>query len=322
MTSPIPQLSPAPCSPAELAITIKEEPRFSSPTPCESPTEKTPLCDHLLVSPSSGASFATATAPVGTIDKDEMLKEKDQRIEELIRLVKQQQRLVEALRTQLKQGKNKSKGPEPPVLGKVKPEPAASPPCGTVIVSVEQKEEVASTTTQRLHPCLSLPIKSEQNISHKNQQRVFLQKSNQQFVQQQAIQKLLQQQQQQQHRSGTGIRQTLESCQTKKRKCSEQKQQPAPLKKLTLPLQQQRSQRPHTLHGAAAPRVNKQGEPPLRAQQQVKRQAPRVSHACYEVISAGKAKKLACNKNDFYFLQTFCNLLYRCLRSSRFHLVS
>lgn len=319
MTSPIPQLSPAPCSPAELVITIKEEPRFSSPTPCESPTEKTPLCDHFLVSPSSGASFAAATAPVGTIDKDKMLKDKDQRIEELIRLVKQQQRLVEALRTQLKQGKNKSKGPEPPVLGKVKPEPAASPPCGTDIVSVEQKEEVASTTTQRLHPCLSLPIKSEQKISHKNQQRVFLQKSNQQFVQQQAIQKLLQQQQQQ-HGSGTGIRQTLETCQAKKRKCSEQKQQTAPLKKLTLPLQQQRSQRPHTLHGAAAPRGNKQEEAPLRAQQ-VKRQAPRVSHACYEVISAGKAKKLACNRN-YFFLQTDCNFLYRCLISSRFHLVS
>ncbi|TNN23017.1 MKL/myocardin-like protein 1 [Liparis tanakae] len=54
-----------------------------------------------------------------------MLREKDQQIEELTRMLRQKQRLVEVLRTQLEHV-NRG-GPEPPVLLRVKQEPPDGP---------------------------------------------------------------------------------------------------------------------------------------------------------------------------------------------------
>nr|XP_023670311.1 MKL/myocardin-like protein 1 isoform X2 [Paramormyrops kingsleyae] len=57
--------------------------------------------------------------PRESLDKDQMLQEKDKRIEELTRMLQQKQQLVESLRSQLEQGKRGGKAP-----GDVKEEPS------------------------------------------------------------------------------------------------------------------------------------------------------------------------------------------------------
>ncbi|XP_059408460.1 myocardin-related transcription factor A isoform X2 [Carassius carassius] len=81
VTSPLTQLSLQPSPPLPSTVCIKEEPGSrTSPSSC------------CLVSQS-------AALPV---DKDQMLQEKDQRIQELTRMLLQKQQLVESLRSQLK----------------------------------------------------------------------------------------------------------------------------------------------------------------------------------------------------------------------------
>uniref|UniRef100_A0A8C2IBD3 Myocardin related transcription factor Aa n=1 Tax=Cyprinus carpio TaxID=7962 RepID=A0A8C2IBD3_CYPCA len=81
VTSPLTQLSLQPSPPLPSTICIKEEPgSWTSPSSC------------CLVSQSA--------APA--IDKDQMLQEKDRRIQELTRMLLQKQQLVESLRSQLK----------------------------------------------------------------------------------------------------------------------------------------------------------------------------------------------------------------------------
>lgn len=299
MSSPVAQLSFQPPSPHQLPIGVKEEPRFSTPTPCQFPIKKAPPRERLRV------SLGASTAPVLALDKDKMLKEKDQQIEELTRMLRQKQILVEALRRQLELGKNKSKVPEP--LVKVKQEPSENsggplpvlphPPssCEVGMVTIKQEvvevQEVVSKTTLNVSPSRTLDaqIKSKQKNSHKNQRLICLQQSSQQFVQRQAIQKLLQQQQrnvQSQHRTAQSISQTLERCQNlenpsqmKKRKCLKQQQlqQPALQNKQRLLLQQQKRQQHQILHAAMQLK-----------QQEATTQAPQVSNRSYKVISTTK----------------------------------
>lgn len=80
MTSPLTQLSLQPSSPLPTAICIKEEPGSRT-------------------SPSSCCLVSQSAAP--PIDKDQMLQEKDRRIQELTRMLLQKQQLVESLRSQL-----------------------------------------------------------------------------------------------------------------------------------------------------------------------------------------------------------------------------
>lgn len=80
MTSPLTQLSLQPSSPLPTAICIKEEPGSRT-------------------SPSSCCLVSQSAAP--PVDKDQMLQEKDRRIQELTRMLLQKQQLVESLRSQL-----------------------------------------------------------------------------------------------------------------------------------------------------------------------------------------------------------------------------
>ncbi|KAM6913733.1 myocardin-related transcription factor A-like isoform 1-T1 [Lycodopsis pacificus] len=229
MSSHITQVSLQPCSAAQLATSIKEELKCSGLAPSRFSLKQ----KHCLVS--STALATTATAPVVSVDKDRMLQEKDKQIEELTRMLRQKQRLVEVLRMQLEHG-NRG-GPEPLVLVRVKQEPPDgpsvplsfghppfSPPpppsvsCEMDVIKVTVKqeaieaEEVACETTMQLpqlhgipwsltrtregHEQVQLQIKPEQmSTQAKQQQHVSLQQTALQLAQQQAIQKLLLQQQ-------------------------------------------------------------------------------------------------------------------------------
>ncbi|KAG9340339.1 hypothetical protein JZ751_021451 [Albula glossodonta] len=102
VTSPLTQLSLHP-SPQHPVVMVKEESLGQAPATCR-------FSQH-------------APRPrevAGSLDKDQMLQEKDKQIEELTRMLRQKQRLVETLRLQLEQGKRSE-----PVAGivRVKEEP-------------------------------------------------------------------------------------------------------------------------------------------------------------------------------------------------------
>ncbi|KTG39340.1 hypothetical protein cypCar_00011290, partial [Cyprinus carpio] len=81
VTSPLTQLSLQPSPPLPSMVCIKEEPGSRT-------------------SPSSCCLVSQSAAP--PVDKDQMLQEKDRRIQELTRMLLQKQQLVESLRSQLK----------------------------------------------------------------------------------------------------------------------------------------------------------------------------------------------------------------------------
>ncbi|XP_039979741.1 myocardin-related transcription factor A-like isoform X2 [Xiphias gladius] len=230
MSSPITQLSLQSCSTALLPTDIKEEPPCSTPAPCQFSLKPPVLQTHCLVS--SAATTTTTTAPALTIDKDKMLQEKDKQIEELTRMLRQKQRLVEVLRMQLEHGKKGEQVSEPVVLVRVKQEPPDKPsvplstghspfPVQTSTVSCDmdvtkvtikqeaiETEEVVSKTTIRSLDSHGLPQSysqtqeaQEQTQLHvkpqtKQEQHVCLQQTTLQLTQQQAIQKLFLQKQQ------------------------------------------------------------------------------------------------------------------------------
>lgn len=149
------------------------------------------------------------------MDKDKMLQEKDKQIEELTRMLRQEQRLVEVLRKQLEHGKRGGQVPEPVFLVKMKPElnepdaPVSSghPPSSCEMdvstatakqEAIEEEEVVAETTRgllQSLTKTQEVQMKSERKSTETKQQHVCLHQTSLQFAQQQAIQKLLLQQQ-------------------------------------------------------------------------------------------------------------------------------
>uniref|UniRef100_A0A4W6CGX4 SAP domain-containing protein n=1 Tax=Lates calcarifer TaxID=8187 RepID=A0A4W6CGX4_LATCA len=228
MSSPLTQLSLQPCSDAQLPTNIKEEPPCSTPAPCQFSSKPVSLQKHCLVS--SAAPTTTTTAPALNIDKDKMLQEKDKQIEELTRMLRQKQRLVELLRMQLEHGKRGGRVSEPVVLVRVKQEPpdkpsvplssghAPVPPqtssvsCDMDVTKVTVKQEatetkdVVSETTMQSLDCHGLPQSCSQDAQEqiqlhikpqtKQEQRICLQQATLQLAQQQAIQKLLLQQQQ------------------------------------------------------------------------------------------------------------------------------
>ncbi|KAI1886700.1 hypothetical protein AGOR_G00198490 [Albula goreensis] len=112
VSSPLTQLSLHP-SP------LKEE--SASPTSASSCR----LSQHALLSPGAGS-----------LNKDQMLQEKDKQIEELTRMLRQKQRLVETLRSQLEQGKRDAASEA--TQGALKDEPAES--LGDAAVKEEAKE--------------------------------------------------------------------------------------------------------------------------------------------------------------------------------------
>ncbi|XP_035766723.1 myocardin-related transcription factor A-like [Neolamprologus brichardi] len=124
MSSPLNQLSLQPSSVAQLSTNVKEEPRCSTPTPCQYSLKSASLQRRSSVS--SGVPATTSTAPVLSVDKDRLLQEKDKQIEALTRMLWQKQRLVEVLKMQLENG-DRGKAPEPISPLGVKEEPLDEP---------------------------------------------------------------------------------------------------------------------------------------------------------------------------------------------------
>ncbi|XP_062263686.1 myocardin-related transcription factor A-like isoform X2 [Platichthys flesus] len=121
MMSPLSQSGLQPSSAPHLPKTIKQEFPFSTPAPCQFSLKPASRQKHRPL-PST-----IPTAPVRTLDKDKMLKEKDQQIEELTRMLRQTQRLVELLRMQLEHRNRGAQVSEPVVLLRVKQEPPDKP---------------------------------------------------------------------------------------------------------------------------------------------------------------------------------------------------
>ncbi|KAG9338854.1 hypothetical protein JZ751_025294, partial [Albula glossodonta] len=128
VSSPLTQLSLHP-SP------LKEE--SASPTSASSCR----LSQHALLSPGAGS-----------LNKDQMLQEKDKQIEELTRMLRQKQRLVETLRSQLEQGKRDAASEA--TQGALKDEPAES--LGDAAVSQVFLSSQSGTTIQAPSFCLDL----------------------------------------------------------------------------------------------------------------------------------------------------------------------
>lgn len=285
MSSPLNQLTLQPCPAARLPTNIKEEPKCSTPAPCQFSLKSSCLQKHCLLS--SAALATTARAPVATVDKDRMLQEKDKQIQELTRMLRQKQRLVDVLKMQLEHGTRG--GPEPLVLLRVKQEPPDKPSvplsfsrppssasCAMDVIKVTVKQEVveaedvlcdstmqlpethglqSSGRTQQAHEPIQLQIKPEQmsaQTKQQQQQHVCLQQTTLQLAQQQAIQKLLLQQQhniQNQQQIIQNRSQTPESLQklSQQRKKKSHKQQLKQLQQKQL-LQSQQHQPPSKQH--------------------------------------------------------------------------
>ncbi|XP_031604650.1 myocardin related transcription factor Ab isoform X5 [Oreochromis aureus] len=95
VSSPLTQLTlhPSPKHPANVSpLAVKDEIQSSCSLSRSSPAS--------VQTPEPGAAMDTSS-----MDKDQMLQEKDKQIEELTRMLRQKQRLVETLRSQLEQGK-------------------------------------------------------------------------------------------------------------------------------------------------------------------------------------------------------------------------
>uniref|UniRef100_A0A8C8H933 SAP domain-containing protein n=1 Tax=Oncorhynchus tshawytscha TaxID=74940 RepID=A0A8C8H933_ONCTS len=213
VSSPLTQLSLHP-SPQHLG-TIKEELSGSAPTACQ--FSMAALQKRLQVAPPS-------------VNKDQMLQEKDKQIEALTCMLRQKQRLVETLRVQLEQGKRGGQDAPPESLGlvRVKEEPpdipsipstfipiARSPTpsqCHMEVTKMTIKQEVGDVE-EAVEPSLEAPPQQVQLEQIQAQQRsqleqLKLQQMQQinalQLAQQQALQQLLLQQNQQnlqKHRS-------------------------------------------------------------------------------------------------------------------------
>ncbi|XP_051524135.1 myocardin-related transcription factor A-like isoform X2 [Myxocyprinus asiaticus] len=100
VSSPLTQLTlhPSPDHPSS----IKEEPLGQMQASC-SFSRPGPLS---AAQPQVPGLVTTAGSAVPPLNKDQMLQEKDKQIEELTRMLRQKQRLVETLRSQLEQGKH------------------------------------------------------------------------------------------------------------------------------------------------------------------------------------------------------------------------
>uniref|UniRef100_A0A674B8A7 Myocardin related transcription factor A n=1 Tax=Salmo trutta TaxID=8032 RepID=A0A674B8A7_SALTR len=266
VSSPLTQLSLHP-SPQHLG-TIKEELSGSAPTACQ--FSMAALQKRLQVAPPS-------------VNKDQMLQEKDKQIEELTCMLRQKQRLVETLRVQLEQGNRGGRDapPEPLGLVRVKEEPpdipsipstfcpiARSPTpsqCHMEVTKMTIKQEVGDVE-EAVKLSLEAPPQQVQLEQIQAQQRsqleqLKLQQMQQinalQLAQQQALQQLLLQQNQQ----------NLQKHRSQQRKKKSHKQQLKQQQQLLSQQQQQiQSKNQQLLHS------KHQHQQILQAQQQLKSQ--------------------------------------------------
>lgn len=227
VSSPLVELSLQPSSVDHLPANIKEEPPCCTTAPCQFSLKSASVQKHCLAP--SAAPTTTAAAPLVTIDKDRMLQEKDKQIADLTRMLRQKQRLVEALKMQL-ENENREVS-EQLILLRVKEEPPdnsglalstvplplppqiSSIPRGTDDAKVIIKQEAVEAEIGRAEGSVQMsdargPLQSSlqtqqvQDKTHpqlkqiqKRREHVCLQQTALQLAQQQAIQKVLQKKQ-------------------------------------------------------------------------------------------------------------------------------
>ncbi|KAI4822808.1 hypothetical protein KUCAC02_008335 [Chaenocephalus aceratus] len=185
-------LTPSDLSPMSSDTGFNSDPLGEMVSPCQFALKPASLRTHCPI---------TAPAPAVDLDKDRLLHEKDRQIEDLTRLLRQNQHLVELLRLQLEH--RSREGAEPLVLVRVKQEPPDKPsvplsfrhtpsPLSREMVTVKQEatdSEESETTTQS-------PERTQMKPQQMNTQtKQLLQQSTLQLAQQQAVQQLLLQQQ-------------------------------------------------------------------------------------------------------------------------------
>ncbi|XP_051530010.1 myocardin-related transcription factor A-like isoform X2 [Myxocyprinus asiaticus] len=179
VSSPLTQLTlhPSPEHPSP----IKEEPLGQMQASCRL-SHPSPLS---AAQPQDPALVTAAGSAVPTLDKDQMLQEKDKQIEELTRMLRQKQRLVETLRSQLEQGKRgaATDGMDSTITSEI-----PSLPNG-VEVRVKEEIKVEMDTSEDLQKQVQPPKKMQTQCSQqtllKLQQNHRLQVQQQQQLQQQ-----------------------------------------------------------------------------------------------------------------------------------------
>ncbi|XP_036408479.1 myocardin-related transcription factor A isoform X2 [Megalops cyprinoides] len=226
VSSPLTQLSlhPSPQHP----VTVKEE----SP------------------GPSATCRFSQHAPRAAAVDKDQMLQEKDKQIEELTRMLRQKQRLVETLRLQLEQGKRGEAGDGAGAGVRVKEEPREAPgdapsSCchlrpfsppdllngDTIRVTVKQEDEDEVEEMQPEMAQAPDQTQTQQQAARSEQQTQppaqfeQLQMQHQQPVQLQLLQDLLLQQNSQRHLEQQQQQQQQKHTQQQQKKKKSQKQQ-------------------------------------------------------------------------------------------------
>lgn len=242
VSSPLTQLTlhPSPQHPSNISplsqplSKVKEE----TQSPCS-------LAKSSAASGQTPESLPAVAMDTSSVDKDQMLQEKDKQIEELTRMLRQKQRLVETLRSQLEQGKmtggsvtekegsEKSKSsPEVKLQTLIKASAIQPPtlPNGVVVKvkkEVESEEEMEGITEEALVKKLAQPMQCSQETLLRLQQIHRLQ------VQQAEQQKQQQLQQPKQQQGQVQLQKAPEA------KANPQKQQQQQKKEAQILLQQQ-----------------------------------------------------------------------------------
>ncbi|XDV13585.1 hypothetical protein PO909_001965, partial [Leuciscus waleckii] len=181
VTSPLTQLSLQPSSPLPIAICIKEEPGSRT-------------------SPSSCCLLSQSAAP--PVDKDQMLQEKDRRIQELTRMLLQKQQLVESLRSQLE-------GKQVGVSVRVKKE---LPGVTMEAIRATIKEEVIEVLEESemvTEPQVFPQAEQQRTLEQDRQQQQLIMQQNQRNLQQQAHQRKRKTQKQQHNQQKQQLPQAL-----------------------------------------------------------------------------------------------------------------
>ncbi len=158
----------------------------------------------LAAQPHDPSPVAASGSAVSPLDKDQMLQEKDKQIEELTHMLRQKQRLVETLRSQLEQGKRGAAAEVTNNMGNT--EIPLLPNGVEVKVKEEIKDEMDTTEDlqKQVQPQKMIQMQCSQQTLLKLQQIHRLQVQQQQIlvdlpnIQQQKTQLLQQQKQQQQ----------------------------------------------------------------------------------------------------------------------------
>ncbi|KAK7175191.1 hypothetical protein R3I93_002177 [Phoxinus phoxinus] len=181
VTSPLTQLSLQPSSPLPTAVCIKEEPGSRT-------------------SPSSCCLRSQSAAP--PVDKDQMLQEKDRRIQELTRMLLQKQQLVESLRSQLE-------GKQVDVSVRLRKE-LSGVTMEAVRATIKQEViEVVEESEMVTEPQVFPQAEQQRTLEQDRQQQLLIMQQNQRNLQQQAHQRKRKTQKQQHNQQKQQLPQAL-----------------------------------------------------------------------------------------------------------------